>query len=425
MAQYGYGGQPNPFDDRAGGGDAGGYGGGLPSGPRAGGRTNAYGGGGGGGYNDYASNNVEMAPLAQSGSTFGLSNPNAILNECADIGRGIDTIDRNLNQMKMLQDRSLNEADSSASGTTRQLDALSSETMAHYRTLVDRVRKLKSNPESQTPKNQPQVQRIDRRLKEAINAYQQVEAQFRRKNQDQMARQYRIVRPEADESEVRAAVDDPTGGQVFQQALMQSNRRGQAQSVLSAVQDRHAQLQKIEQQLIELAQLFQDMDTLVVQQEELVTNIEQKAEETVENFDKGNEEVGTAINTARKTRKKKWICLAIVVAIIVVIVIIVVVYIFVTKKTTTTTKRDIKATLHRGSLAGRAWDNSDAPPQMLTRKDEADDLVTRFIEDTVQQASKRDIKLFRGETARVHARSWQDARMVDVTGKVELEEMMS
>jgi syntaxin 1B/2/3 len=174
------------------------------------------------------------------------------------------------------------------------------------------VRILKSNPESQTPKNQPQVQRIDRRLKEAINAYQQVEAQFRRKNQDQMARQYRIVRPEADESEVRAAVEDPTGGQVFQQALMQSNRRGQAQSVLSAVQDRHAQLQKIEQQLIELAQLFQDMDTLVVQQEEFVTNIEQKAEETVENFDKGNEEIGTAITTARKTRKKKWICLAIV-----------------------------------------------------------------------------------------------------------------
>lgn len=234
-----------------------------------------------------------------------------MLNECAEIGKGIDTIDRNLNQMRMLQDRSLNEADSSASGTSRQLDALSSETMAHYRTLVERVRILKSNPESRTPKNQPQVQRIDRRLKEAINAYQQVEAQFRKKNQDQMARQYRIVRPEADENEVRAAVEDPTGGQIFQQALMQSNRRGQAQSVLSAVQDRHAQLQKIEQQLIELAQLFQDMDTLVVQQEELVTNIEQKAEETVENFDKGNEEIGTAINTARSTRKKKWICLAI------------------------------------------------------------------------------------------------------------------
>ncbi|KAF3013484.1 Plasma membrane t-SNARE, secretory vesicle fusion [Neopestalotiopsis sp. 37M] len=368
-------------------------------------------------------NNVEMAPLAQGGTTFGLSNPNALLNECADIGRGIDTIDQNLNQMRMLQDRSLNEADSSASGTTRQLDSLSSETMSHYRTLVERVRVLKSNPDSKTPKNAPQVQRIDRRLKEAINAYQQVESQFRKKNQDQMARQYRIVRPDADESEVRAAVEDPTGGQVFQQALMQSNRRGQAQSVLSAVQDRHAQLQKIEQQLIELAQLFQDMDTLVVQQEEYVQQIEQKAEETVEHFDKGNQEIGTAITTARATRKKKWICLGIVVAIILVIVIVVVAYIFINKKntSTTTTKRDIKATLHRGSLANR----HNSVPAMLTRKDDGEDLVMRFIEDAVKGPEKRNIKLFRGETARAHARSWQDARMVDTTGKVELGDMIS
>lgn len=402
---YGYGRQPNPFDQR----NEGGYGGG-----------NNY----GGGYDDsYGSNNVEMAPLAQGGTTFGLSNPNALLNECADIGRGIDTIDQNLNQMRMLQDRSLNEADSSASGTTRQLDSLSSETMSHYRTLVERVRVLKSNPDSKTPKNAPQVQRIDRRLKEAINAYQQVESQFRKKNQDQMARQYRIVRPDADESEVRAAVEDPTGGQVFQQALMQSNRRGQAQSVLSAVQDRHAQLQKIEQQLIELAQLFQDMDTLVVQQEEYVQQIEQKAEETVEHFDKGNQEIGTAITTARATRKKKWICLGIVVAIILVIVIVVVAYIFINKKntSTTTTKRDIKATLHRGSLANR----HNSVPAMLTRKDDGEDLVMRFIEDAVKGPEKRNIKLFRGETARAHARSWQDARMVDTTGKVELGDMIS
>jgi syntaxin 1B/2/3 len=83
--------------------------------------------------------------------------------------------------------------------------------------------------------------------------------------------------------------------------------------------------------MVELAQLFQDMDTLVVQQEAAVTQIEQKGEEVVENLDKGNEEIGVAVNTARKTRKKKWICLGICVAIIVVIVIIVLIYIFVIK----------------------------------------------------------------------------------------------
>lgn len=254
-----------------------------------------------------------MAPLAANTGGFSQGNPNAILNECRDIDQGIDQIEGNLNQLRMLQDRSLNDADTSASSaTSRQLDGLSSDTMAMYRNLTERVRTIKSSPESRQPKNAAQVGRVDRRLKQAIQSYQQVESAFRKKTQDQMARQYRIVRPDASEQEVQAAVEDTSqGSQVFQQALMQSDRRGQARAVLSAVQDRHAAIQKIEQQMIELAQLFQDMDTLVVQQEEQVAQIEQKGEEVVENLDKGNVELGGAVNSARGARKKKWICLGI------------------------------------------------------------------------------------------------------------------
>ena len=249
----------------------------------------------------------------QGGAPAGRSDPNAILNECRDIDRGIETIERNLEQLRMLQQRTLDDADaSSSSAANRQLDSLSSETMASYRSLTERVRQVKSNPESQTPKNNPQVGRVDRRLKDAIRQFQSVESQFRKRTQDQMARQYRIVRPDASEQEVRAAVEDTSSnGQVFQQALMNSDRQGRARAALSAVQDRHQALLKIEQQMVELSQLFQDMDTLVVQQEAAVTQIEQKGEEVVENLDKGNEEMGTAVTTARATRKKKWICLGI------------------------------------------------------------------------------------------------------------------
>ncbi|KAI1163178.1 SSO2 protein [Nemania serpens] len=302
---YGYGGQQNPFDDR----NDGSYGGGPPS-------QSAY-----SNQDHYGSNNVEMAPLAQNVDPFTdrSSNSNSALDEISDINRGIDTIDRNLEQLRTLQQRSLDDADSSASSNTnRQLDRLSSETMAQYRSLTERVRQLKSKPENQQRFGQ-QVRRVDTRLKDAIRAYQQVESGFRKKTEEQMARQYRIVRPDATEEEVRAAVEDQTGGQVFQQALMQSNRRGQAQAVLNAVQDRHAQLQKIEQQIMELAQLFQDMDTLVMQQDASVTNIEETAETVVTDLDRGNAQLGTAVNTARKTRKKKWICFGIVVAIIVII----------------------------------------------------------------------------------------------------------
>lgn len=258
-----------------------------------------------------AGSNVEMAPLTHNAGSMG-SDPNTILNECRDIDRGVDKIERNLEQLRMLQQRTLDDADSSSSSSAnQQLDSLSSETMSMYRDLTERVRTVKSNPDSRTPKNNPQVGRVDRRLKQAIQQYQQVESQFRKKTQDQMARQYRIVRPDASEQEVRAAVEDTSNNQIFSQALMQSDRQGRARAALSAVQDRHKALVKIEQQMVELSQLFQDMDTLVVQQEAAVMQIESKGEEVVENLDKGNEEMGVAVKTARATRKKKWICLGI------------------------------------------------------------------------------------------------------------------
>ncbi|KAL1858778.1 hypothetical protein Daus18300_009912 [Diaporthe australafricana] len=315
---------------------------------------------GGGGYNQYDNgaydgaygNNVEMAPLSQNGASFAASDPNAILNECREIGQGIDGIDSNLNKLRMLQDRSLNETDSGSSGTTRELDTLSADTMSMYRELTDRVRKMKSSPDAKTPKNAPQVGRIDRRLKEAIQQYQQVEAAFRKKMQSQMERQYRIVRPDADEGEVRAAVEDMSAGgqQVFQQAMMQSNRQGQARAVLNAVQDRHRELQKIEQQMIELAQLFQDVDTLIMQQEEAVVQIEQKGEEVVENLDKGNQEIEVAVETARKTRRKKWYCVGISVLIVIVIVIIVVVYMAVTGKFSSNNNNNGNANAKRSAV---------------------------------------------------------------------------
>jgi syntaxin 1B/2/3 len=243
---------------------------------------------------------------------LGRSDPNAILNECRDISRGIDTIRQNLQSLRQLQQRTLDDADSSASSATyRQLDGLSSETMALYRTLTERVRTVKSNPESRSAKNNRQVDNVDRSLKDAIREYQQVESQFRKRTQEQMARQYRIVRPDATEQEVRQAVEDTSGRQIFSQAMMQSDRQGRARAALSAVQDRHDALVKIEQQMVELSQLFQDMDTLVIQQEAAVVQIEQKGEEVVENLGKGNEEIGVAVETARSTRKKKWICLGI------------------------------------------------------------------------------------------------------------------
>lgn len=59
--------------------------------------------------------------------------------------------------------------------------------------------------------------------------------------------------------------------------------------------------------MIELAQLFQDVDAAIVEQEAPVQNIEVKAEETHAHVSQGNQHLDGAITKARAVRKKKWI----------------------------------------------------------------------------------------------------------------------
>ncbi|OBT53808.1 hypothetical protein VE04_04806 [Pseudogymnoascus sp. 24MN13] len=249
----------------------------------------------GGGYHN-SQENIELDRLTLNDQQLGRQHdPNAILNECREIDKGIDSIERNLETIRMLQQRALDDTDSSQqSPTNSQLDSMSSETMTMYRSYAARIKTLKQQPESGSPKNAPQLGKVDRKLKVAINQYQNVESDFRKKLQAQMARQYRIVRPDASDTAVRKAVEDPN------------------QQALSSVQNRHVAIQKIESQMMELAQLFQDMEALVVQQEDAVALTEQNGEQVQDNLGKGTEQINLGIKSARARNRKKWYCLGIV-----------------------------------------------------------------------------------------------------------------
>lgn len=303
--------QQGGYDNRYGGDRT------QPSAPPAGGA--AYSGG----------NDMEMGPVnGRTGGAYSATpgrDPNAILNECRDIERSIDEIGGNVKRVGALQQRALDDPDASqGTQTNRELDKLTSITIAAYHSLGERLKVIKQKPESGDPRNKAQVGLVDRKLKQAITEYRGMDATFSKKLAHQMERQFRIVRPDASEQEVREAVQDTSNTQVFSQALMTSNRRGQSQSALRAVQGRHEAIQKIERQMVELAQLFQDMEAAVVQQEDAVGNIDDKVGETHMNISKGNEQLDQAVVKAASARRKKWICLGIVILIILIIAAIIV-----------------------------------------------------------------------------------------------------
>lgn len=153
---------------------------------------------------------MEMQPYGRPGA----SNPDAILNECREVDRALDQIDGQLSSLERIFKQVLARPDM----PTGEIENMSNQIMTGYRALVTRVKNIKSKPESGNPRNAAQVGKVDRRLKATINKYQNLEADFRRDSQAAAERQYRIVRPDASEEEVRQAVEDPNA-QIFQQAV--------------------------------------------------------------------------------------------------------------------------------------------------------------------------------------------------------------
>lgn len=59
--------------------------------------------------------------------------------------------------------------------------------------------------------------------------------------------------------------------------------------------------------MIELSRLYQEVAELVQQQEPAVEQINRGAEDVVDNVNSANKQLGSAVNSARKARKLKWI----------------------------------------------------------------------------------------------------------------------
>jgi hypothetical protein len=162
---------------------------------------------------------IEVAEMgAVNGQAGGQKDPNSILNACREIDRGIDSIEAKLKQLSNLQAAAESEV-GDQSPITNQIRDLSTDTTAAYSSLLDRIKKIKSDPESGSPRNAPQVGRVQRRLQGAFRQYQQLQLDHRNQLKAQSERAIRIVNPAATDEEVREAVDDPQGAQVFRTAV--------------------------------------------------------------------------------------------------------------------------------------------------------------------------------------------------------------
>lgn len=96
-----------------------------------------------------------------------------------------------------------------------------------------------------------------------IQEYRLVEQKSRERYRSRMERQYKIVKPDATEAEIKQAIETDQGTQVFANALTQSTRYADARNAYREVQERHEDIKRIAQTMTELQELFNDMAMLV------------------------------------------------------------------------------------------------------------------------------------------------------------------
>jgi len=250
--------------------------------------------------------------------------PQELLEWCGQLSGMADDINNKVTELRGLHARAKDvvDANPTTNPTLKAVDSLSATIMQQISGATNTMRRIKGSKFSGDDMVTAQIQRVDTKLKGTLTTFQTEDRAYQKALREQLKRQYKIVRPEASDAEAEEAAQEQNT-QIFSQALMQSDRRGQAQSALGAVKNRHAAIQKIESQMMELATLFEEMNEIIVQQEEKVQQIDNSAQAVQTDVAGANEQLGGAIVKARAARKKKWICLGIVVAIILIVVIVV------------------------------------------------------------------------------------------------------
>lgn len=232
----------------------------------------------------------------------------------------IRTLTSKIQEIAALHQRALSSPDTNSSA---QLEHVVTLTQLKNTAIRDHIKQLeadslKTQDGTKSVKSR-QVKQLKSEFERSLNEYRKEELGYRQRYRDQIAREYRIVNPDASEAEVEEASRMDWGSEGVFQTALKSNRSGQASSVLGAVRARHNELQRIEATLTDLADMFAEMAQVVEAQEPVIEQTEQNAIKTTEHIDKANVQIDEAKKSAARARKLKWYCLLVTVLIIIAI----------------------------------------------------------------------------------------------------------
>lgn len=144
----------------------------------------------------------------------------------------------------------------------------------------------------------------------ATQKLQKLQQNYRDKYRQQLERQYRIVNPKATSEEIKSVVE---GGEMGAQAqIFASAVKGESKKTLAQMKNRFQDVKSIEKSILDLHQLFLDLQTIVVEQGDIINSVEYNVDNALGYTDEAAADMKMAVEYQKSIWRKKWLLVVLV-----------------------------------------------------------------------------------------------------------------
>jgi len=250
-----------------------------------------------------------------------------------ELNEGIAAITENVNKLKTLNNKILNEP----SQTERQKQvgeqgALIQENKSLsknlQKSLKEEKKKLSSTPaelrNNEFNIKKTQLQTVSQRFLDIWTEYNNIQVEFRGKNKKALLRNLKIVDPNSsitvEEIEDKLDRGDVT---VLSSIIKETT---QAKEDLKMIENRHAEFLKLEKGITEIHEMFMDLSYMVSEQGETIDRIETHVTAAAQQVESGREQLQQAEKHKKSARRMKFILAAILAGVATVLIILLAIF---------------------------------------------------------------------------------------------------
>lgn len=255
------------------------------------------------------------------------------LGRIEELNDGITAITENVNKLKTLNNRILNEP----SQTERQKQVGEQGTIIQenkslsrklQKSLKEERKKLSSTPEelrsNEFTIKKTQIQTVSQRFLDIWTEYNNLQVEFRGKNKKALLRNLKIVDPTSsitvEEIEDKLDRGDVT---VLSSIIKETS---QAKEDLKMIENRHAEFVKLEKGITEIHEMFMDLSHMVLEQGEAIDRIETHVSAAAQQVESGRDQLQKAEKHKKSARRLKFILAAIGAGVAVILIILLAIF---------------------------------------------------------------------------------------------------